>query len=549
MTRSVEEIGRGLEPTRAARPIEPGERIHVIGAAGSAAAASLLLGQACGARISGCDSGEPSAYSLGVEAAGIPIAWQHDAGHVVGPGGQPLVDRIAVSKALTSVNPDHPELLAAHAAGIPATSCQQLIADAAATFGGTLLAVAGTHGKSTTTGWLVHLLTAAGEDPSAFVGALLPAALVGGDDPAVVRLGRGGLLGRPFVVEADEYAGNFDPYRPTIGVLLNADWDHPDVFPDRAAVIDAFEAWIRRFGPDATLVANAGDPGVGALLPRLADWPGRILATAVAPPGVGAAALADELRRAIRSAAGPATALTADYADSSTSSSGHSSLTLHGLLGHHAEKSVEISLIGRHNADDALGAAGAALAYGLTPAGVLPGLASFRGVGRRFELKGDVAGVVVIDDYGHHPTAIAATLEAVSLRYPGRRRWAAFEPLTFHRTAALLDSFAAVLATADRVAIADIFAVRDPDQTIVSAADLARAVERRGTPAIAPGSVEATADALLPLVEPGDVVLVMGGGRSTVIAERLVAGLGARVDAGARDELIVGEGGVADRAS
>ncbi len=526
MSRSVEEISRGLEPTRPARPILPGERIHVIGAAGSAAAASLLLGQAAGASVSGCDSGAPSAYSLGAEAAGIPIVWQHDVGHVVGEGGRPLVDRIAVSKALTSVNPDQPELHAAHAAGILATSCQQLIADVAATFGGTLLAVAGTHGKSTTTGWLVHLLAEAGEDPSAFVGALLPAALAGAGAPAVVRLGRGGRLEHPFVVEADEYAGNFDPYQPTIGVLLNADWDHPDVFRDRDAVINTFEAWIRRFGPDATLVANAADPGVATLLPRLVDWPGRILATAVAPVADDAAALADELRRTIRSAAGPATALTAGYVDNPLSS--RTRLTLHGLPGHHLESSVEISLIGRHNADDALGAAGAALVYGLEPAAVLAGLASFEGVGRRFELKGDVAGVVVIDDYGHHPTAIAATLAAVSLRYPGRRRWAVYEPLTFHRTAALLEAFADVLATADRVAIADIFAVRDPDTTIVSAADLARAVEKRGTPAIAPGSVEATADALLALVEPGDVVLVMGGGRSYVIAERLVAGLEAR---------------------
>jgi len=278
VTRTVEEIGRGLEPSRLARRITPGERIHVIGAAGSAAAASLLLGQAAGGQMSGCDSGEPSAYSLGVEAAGIPITWHHAASHVVDPGRRPIVDRIAVSKALTSVTPDHPELLAAHAAGIPATSCQQLIADAAATFGGKLLAVAGTHGKSTTTGWLVHLLSRAGHDPSAFVGALLPAELAGGDAPAVVRIGHGGPQGRSFVVEADEYAGNFDPYRPAIGVLLNADWDHPDVFPDRAAVIDAFEAWIRRFPADSTLVANAGDPGVALLLPRLADWPGRIRA-------------------------------------------------------------------------------------------------------------------------------------------------------------------------------------------------------------------------------------------------------------------------------
>ena len=162
---------------------------------------------------------------------------------------------------------------------------------------------------------------------------------------------------------------------------------------------------------------------------------------------------------------------------------------------------------------------------GSTQAAILAGLASFQGVGRRFEIKADSGGIVVIDDYGHHPTAIAATLEAVAVRYPGRRRWAVYEPLTFHRTAALLEPFADVLATADRVAIADIFAVRDPDRTIVSAADLARAVELRGTPAIAPGSAEATADALLPLLEPGDVVLVMGGGRSTVIAERLAASL------------------------
>ncbi len=526
MTRSVEEIGRGLEPSRPARPIIAGERIHVIGAAGSAAAASLLLGQAAGGQMSGCDSGEPSAYSAGVAAAGIPLAWQHAASHVVHPDGQARVDRIAVSKALTSVIPDHPELLAAHVAGIPATSCQQLIADAAATFGGTLLAVAGTHGKSTTTGWLVHLLNEAGQDPSAFVGALLPAALAGSDAPAVVRLGKGGPHGPSFVVEADEYAGNFDPYRPTIGVLLNADWDHPDVFPDRAAVIDAFEAWIRRFAPRATLVANAADPGVAELLPRLRDWPGRILATAVAGPGQGAAQLAEELAGTFGSAAGPATALTAGYL---AASDGHARLELFGLgangAGRQAGLHADLRLVGRHNADDALGAAGAALAYGLEPAVIVAGLASFGGVGRRFELMGDVGGVVVIDDYGHHPTAIAATLEAITLRYPGRRRWAVYEPLTFHRTAALLEPFAEILASADRVAVADIFAVRDPDRTIVSAGDLARAVEGRGTPAIAPGSVEATADAVLALLEPGDVVLVMGGGRSTVIAERLVAGL------------------------
>ena len=206
MTRSVEDIARGLEPTRAPRPIAPGERIHVVGAAGSAAAASLLWAQAAGAEVSGCDAGAPTAYSDAAEASGIPIVWRHDIAHVVDPAGGAAVDRIAVSKALTSVDPDQPELHAAHALGIPAVSCQQLIADAIATRGGDLLAVAGTHGKSTTTGWLVHLLVRAGLDPSAFVGAVLPAELTGAE-ASVVRLGEG----RPTVVEADEYAGQLRP--------------------------------------------------------------------------------------------------------------------------------------------------------------------------------------------------------------------------------------------------------------------------------------------------------------------------------------------------
>jgi UDP-N-acetylmuramate--alanine ligase len=159
-------------------------------------------------------------------------------------------------------------------------------------------------------------------------------------------------------------------------------------------------------------------------------------------------------------------------------------------------------------------------------------LATFGGVGRRLELKADVAGVVVLDDYGHHPTAMAATFEAVAQRYPGRRLWAVYEPLTYHRTAAMLDGFADVLERADLVVIAQIHAGRDPDTTITSAAALAGRIVNRGrTPAWAPGTVEDTADWLAPRVEAGDVVLVMGGGRSYVVADRLVTLLRAREDA------------------
>lgn len=415
------------------------------------------------------------------------MATEHAAEHVSGSDGRP--DRLAVTKALTAVNPDHPELVAARAAGVPIEAWQQLVADAAATSGQRLVAVAGTHGKSTTTGWLVDLLVRAGRDPSAFVGALLEPSLTG-TGSATARWGRGDT----FIVEADEYAGNFDPYQPAVALLLNAEWDHPDVFADDEAVLDAFEAWLRR-AAGAVLVANIGDAGVARLVARLKGWSGTILTVSLAGP--------------------------ADVAARLETVGGRSQLTVAGKDG--SEVVYEIGLPGPANAENALAVIGAARVMEVEDAHLRASLAEYAGVGRRMEVKGDVGGIVVIDDYGHHPTAIARTLEAVRLRYPGRRVWAVYEPLTFHRTALMLGQFAEVLATADEVAIADIWAGRDPDTTLTSAAALAEAVHSAGGPAaVAPGSVEATADYLAEHVQRGDVVLVMGGGRSHVIASRLV---------------------------
>jgi UDP-N-acetylmuramate--alanine ligase len=236
-----------------------------------------------------------------------------------------------------------------------------------------------------------------------------------------------------------------------------------------------------------------------------------------ADPVVERAALAASRATAL----GPATALVARWRHGA----GKGSLEVVGLDGG-VPRTARLALPGRHNAENALVAAGVAMAAGAAPRAILAGFGTFAGVGRRLELAGDVAGVVVLDDYGHHPTAMAATFAAVRERYPGRRLWVVYEPLTYHRTAAMLDEFAAVLGEADRVVVARIHAGRDPDTTITSAARLAEAVELRGrAPAWAPGTVEETADWLAHRVEPGDVVLVMGGGRSYVIAERLVAHL------------------------
>jgi len=520
VTRTAAAVGAGLAPARTARRIHADERIHVVGVAGAGASAAALLAAGAGAVVTGCDPGGPSPYTSALDAIGIRLEWEHSPVHVTG-GRRP--DRLAVTKALTAVDPGHPELAAARSLGVPVEPWQQVVADAGSHR--RLIAIAGTHGKSTCAGWLVHLLVDAGLDPSAFVGALLPAVVTGGL-PATARTGRGDA----FVVEADEYAGNFDPYVPSVALVNNLDWDHPDVFADRAAVIDAVERWLRaaaagQAGTDdepPTLVANVGDRGVVELLDRLTDWRGRLVAFALleGPPGRPGGyvrGIASGFATGLGSTRAVVGRIREERPDGTL-------VELHGLDELAGAVPVRLSTAGRHNAANATGVAAVAHALGVSPRAIAAGLASFVGVGRRLERLGEAAGVVVYDDYGHHPTAIRATLSAIRQREPGRRVWAVYEPLTYHRTAALLDAFADALATADAVAIAEIWAGRDPDPSVASAQALAEAVAGRA-PALevaAPGTVEETAAWLAGMVRSGDAVLVMGGGRSYRIGRLLL---------------------------
>jgi UDP-N-acetylmuramate--alanine ligase len=317
------------------------------------------------------------------------------------------------------------------------------------------------------------------------------------------------------VVEADEYAGNFDPFRPSVAVVLNAEWDHPDVFADLSAVVGAFDAWLRAPGAaERMVIVNTGDPGGLELARGLAGWPGQVVS--VSPAGDPDPGLGSSPRAAVR------WRLRGDR------------LELDGLpAGDAGTRSLAttVRLRGAHNGANAACVGAAAAALGLDTISIATGLASFEGVGRRFDIKGEPGGVLVIDDYGHHPSAIRATLEAVRSRYPGRPVWVAHEPLTYHRLAAMQEELAAALALADHAVIADVWAGRDPDTSIASAAELAARVEAlSGHRVAAPGSPEATADFLAQRVQPGEVVLAMGGGRSYVIAERLVSLLAESTD-------------------
>ena len=466
--------------------VRPGERIHVIGIAGSGAAGVALLAHHEGARVDGCDADTPSSYTSPLDAAGVPIIAGHDASHLAG------VERVAITPALRA-NPDLPELVAARELGLPVVPWQVLLGEMMAAPGRVGLAVTGTHGKSTTTALLGHLLIAAGLDPTVEVGAFMAAW------GASVRPGGGA----PFVVEADEFGDNFLHYHPAGAIVTNVEMDHPDFFADREAVLASMERFVRGMGESPALggrllLVSADDPGTRDLLARLDGWQGRVLRY-----GPGGDVAAEEVRFTPEG-------------------------TTFRLLG----RTYSSPLAGAHNVQNATAALALARELGADPDALVEGLRTFPGAGRRMELIADTAGVIVYDDYGHHPTEVRAALAAARQKVGERRLWAVFEPHMYSRTALLLDEFATAFTEADEVVIADIFASRDTAEALraTSAAALADVVERSsGVPTIATGDVDATAAYVAEHLRAGDAVLVMGAGKSYRIARGLAQALAAGV--------------------
>ena len=220
--------------------VRPGERIHVIGIAGSGAAGLALLAHPAGARVDGCDADTPSPYTPPLDSVGVRVIDGHDPAHLEG------VERVAITPALRA-HPDLPELRAAQDRGLPVVPWQALLGELMAAPGRIGLAVTGTHGKSTTTALLGHLLVAAGMDPTVEVGAFMA------EWEASVRPGGGA----PFVVEADEFGDNFLHYHPAGAIVTNVEMDHPDFFADRESVLSSMEAFVRVRSRDSPIVRPA----------------------------------------------------------------------------------------------------------------------------------------------------------------------------------------------------------------------------------------------------------------------------------------------------
>ncbi len=444
-----------------------------IGGAGLSAIARVLLES--GQLVSGSDEQETE-FTARLRASGVRIFIGHAAQNIAG------ADLVLVSSAVASANP---EVVAAVQAGLPVVKRQDFVGGMMAERVG--LAIAGTHGKTTTAALTAYLLSRAGQQPSFIVGGLIS------DLDTNARHG----TGLPFVVEADEYDRMFLGLRPTVAVVTNVEHDHPDCYPTFAEMQAAFDEFAALVPAQGVLIVCNDDAGARALAQSARKRGTRVVTYGLQ---TGADWRAELLQ--------PNSAGGCDF------------------LVSHAGRELGLArtrLAGDHNVCNALAALAAVDYCGVPFATALPALRAFRGVGRRFEVKGEVHGITVVDDYAHHPTEIRATLASARQRFPGRPLWAMFQPHTYSRTRALMANFASSFGDADHVVVSDIYSAREASDAALSSADLIGAMQHVDAQYV--GGLEAAAHTLAQRMRPGDVLLTLGAGTSHKVGELVLAEL------------------------
>jgi len=453
-------------------------RVHIVGIGGAGMSAIATVLHERGYHVSGSDQAE-SDVTRALHDHGVEVFIGHSADNVG------AVDMVVISSAIRA---DNPELVAAQQRGIAVTKRAQFLGWLMQ--GSLGVAVAGTHGKTTTTAMIAHILMSTGRDPSFIVGG------------TIKSIGRSAHAGRDreFIIEADEYDRMFLGLTPTIEVILNVEHDHPDCYPTLDDMLGAFREFIQHVPADGLVVA-CGEDAAASMLAREAarrslygfkptfEW----YATDIRPNQAGGV----------------------DFI-------AHHNGKLQGI--------VRLRVPGKHNVLNALAALAVIDTIGVPFNAAADALSEFRGVGRRFEVRGEVNGVTVVDDYGHHPTEIKATLAGARLRYPGQSIWAVLQPHTYSRTKTLLDQFAAAFDDADHVIVTAIYASRERDTLGVSNQDVATAISRHD--AAHPDAAHRDARAIDQLDEvvrylrlntrPGDVVITFSAGDANKISADLL---------------------------
>jgi UDP-N-acetylmuramate--alanine ligase len=477
------QLQAALDPSSPKRDGDDAElRVHLIGigGAGLSAIAHVLLER--GIRVSGSDR-QQSERTRRLAVAGARIFGRQGAEELTGLPERERPDVVLISSAVDETNA---ERQAAHKLGIPIVTRESFLPPLLA--GRDVIAVAGTHGKSTTTAMIVQTLHASGCDAGYIIGADLPGF---GNAHAGTAAA--------FVIEADEYDRMFHGLTPLVAVVTNVEWDHPDCYPTPASFVDAFRQFVAQVRAQGCVVSCGDDPGAEAL--RTGRSPGR-----------GGAWLTYGLHDGCDVRATAETVGASGGYAAAVQSEGNS-------IGR-----LQIQAPGLHNLRNALAALTVARRCGVPTAQILASLQQYTGIGRRFELKGTRRGVTVVDDYAHHPTEIQATLAAARNLFGERRIWAVFQPHTFSRTRAMLNKIACSFDQADAVLVTDIYAARESGDRALAAAEVASASAH---PAIRhSGDIEDTSALLHAEVTAGDVVLTLGAGTSHRIGETLLERLG-----------------------
>ena len=423
--------------------------------------------------ISGSDSKE-SELTRHLEHMGMQIFYGQKASNIIEG-----IDLIVYTAAIRE---DNPEFAAAKAAGVPMLTRAELLGQIMRNYD-TPIAVSGTHGKTTTTSMLSHILMAADCDPTISVGGILPS--IGGN----IRVGHS----ENFITEACEYTNSFLKFHPTAGIILNIDADHLDFFKDLDDIRHSFHRFAKLLPKDGVLIINSDIEKLDAITN---DLDCRIITFGLENP--------------------------ADYEakDITFGEDGCGSFEL-VRFGKETGIRVRLSVIGRHNVANALSAIATAEYYDIPMETIQEGLLAFHGTERRFEQKGSFHGVTVVDDYAHHPTEIKATLQAAA-KFPHKRLWCVFQPHTYSRTRALLHEFAEALSLADNVVLADIYAAREADPGDISSKTLQEEMKKLGKDAYYFPDFEQIKKFLLENCIDGDLLITMGAGNIVTIGEDLV---------------------------
>ncbi len=445
-----------------------------IGGAGMSGLAKILAVR--GAKVSGSDAKE-SETVLALRELGAEVHIGHAAENL--PAG---TSSVVVSSAIRT---DNPELAAARERGIPVVHRSDALA---ALMGGRrALAVAGTHGKTTTTSMLAVSLGELGLDPSY---------AIGGDLDAPGSNAHHGT-GEIFVAEADESDRSFHKYAPEVAIVLNVELDHHANYASMEEIYESFETFVGRIVPGGTLVVSADHEGARELTARVAGRPGLNVVT------VGAAEDADVRVRSV-----VARGMTSEV-----------TVELDG-----AERVFTVSVPGRHYAHNAVSALAAGVALGVPAADLAKAIGSYTGVRRRLQLKGEVAGVQVIDSYAHHPTEMTADLEAIREAATGRVL-VVFQPHLFSRTQQLAEEMGQALALADASVVLDIYPAREDPIPGVTSELIIDAARRAGADVTAEHFFAAAPALLAGLARPGDLLLTMGAGDVTNLGPEILARL------------------------